>query len=475
MKPRQLLTVSLLAFASLASAEDDVSKSLGLNEFRHVKPGLVSMTCGPSAWESGNYFDNGIPNQNRLFTPDADTVTVKLKAAYFSDAPERSKYWFFLNKYKVQIGIFADISAKGGNLGAPGAGGIPGRLVFFSDDYFLSQRRIADVNTNIYGPVMYTGGGLAIKLTMLEFDRSKEDRLKDTLMKSVAELGSKASAGVPSYLEGPLTALFQTALSAAKSKDDVFGQIMFVLDDRNGVDNPPTSPLRTGDIVIARHYYRKDAIEWDKLCYNPSTAEVFVEVVGKQPEEKQAAAAPKPEVRYEPPALNYVAISLLKNAGADAGKVQDALTYERLVADFQQRKSDAGLISSIAAVTTALNERATDRELNRLVDILARNDGSVSPLEKSDAAIHLSKVLYASQLGFHGFDVTTITHADDCEYLKDERLKADWLTRLFVRLGIANNKYTRDNIDQRSRPIPKTCVEATTQLNNVYKFLLNPT
>lgn len=455
MKALLFLASSLLAFSGFARAADDVQKYLGLNEFRHVKPALTKFDCGEAVWEEGNYFSNGDANRNRLLAPNEDTLTIKLKGARFFDAPERSKFRPWVNKYKVQVGIFADISTKGGSLGAPGAGKIPGRLVFFSDDYFLEQRRIADVNSNIYGPVMYTGGGLAIKLTMLEFDQSKEDQLKDALMKSVAELGTKASAGVPAYLEAPLTTLFQSALSAAKSKDDVFGQIMFVLDDRNGADNPSTSPLRTGDIVIVRQSARNVAINWGELCYDPNTAEVFDKTKGVAP------------------SLNYVTISLLKNAGADAGKVQDALTYERLVADLQQRRADAGLLSSVSAVTTALNEQASNRELKRQVDILAIKDGSVSSLEQSDAANHLSKVLYASQLGFHGFDVATM-NTDDCTYLKDEKLKPEWLTRLFARLAIANSKYTRASIDKLSLPVPKNCVEANRQVEQVYRFLLSP-
>lgn len=458
MNSIRFFAAGVFALSTPAVAADEAEQYLGLNEYRHVKPNRPAVVCGPAAWENGNYFPNGKENAARLFTPNDDTLTVKLKGAYFHYAPETSRWRPWMNKSEVQVGIFADISTKGTAMSAPGAGGIPGRLVFFSDNYILKQRRIADVNTNIYGPVMYTGGGLALKLTMLEFDQSKDDQLADSLMKSVAELGTKASAGVPAYLEGPLTTLFQAALSSAKSKDDIFGQLTFVLDDRNGDSNEPTSPLRTGDMVLVRQADRQKPIDWNTLCYDPATAEVFTDSTSRKP-----------------PALNYVSISLLKNAGADAGRIQDALTYERLVGELQQRKTDTGLIAGVTEVTSALKERATDRELLRQISIVGRADGGVSDLERSDAAALLGRVLYASQLAFNGFISASIIPIDECTFLKNEKVSADSLARLFVRLQGANNKYTRDSIDTLANPAPKNCVEANKNLLKVQRLLLNPT
>lgn len=468
MMKTSLLVAGCLFAVSTAATADETEKYLGLNEYRHVRTNLCTkdlctIKCGPDAWEYGNYFINASEDSKRLFTPNEDTLTVKLKGAYFAYAPETAKLRRWVNKSKVQVGIFADISTKAGALAAPGSAGIPGRLVYFSDNYILKQRRIADVNTNIYGPVMYSGGGLALKLTMLEFDQSKDDQLADTLMKSIAELGAQASVGVPAYLQGPLTALFQSALSAAKSRDDMFGQLTFVLDDRNGSANDPTSPLRTGDIVVVRKAERTTPIDWNNLCYEPGTAEVFVR--------KSKDATPDERTA---PELNYVTISLLKNAGAEAGKIQDALTYERLVSELQQRKTDTGLISSVTEVTTALKERATDRELLRQIDTLGRTDGNATELERFDAVAQLGRVLYASMLAFNGYQTSTIAKLDECAYLKDERVKHESLSRLFVRLKGANNKYTRESIDRLTKPEPTSCVEANRALFEVQQQLLNP-
>lgn len=482
MKPILLFAATLFAVPLIVAAADEPEKNLGLNEFRHVKTSLTAFACGPNAWENGNYFENDPRAAERLFSPNEDTLTIKLKGAYFDYAPERSGWWPRMNKYEVQVGIFAEIGSKGTALTVPGAGGVPGRLVFYSDDHYLGQRRIPDVNTNIYGPVMYPGGGLAIKLSMLEFDQKAGDKLQDTLLKSVAELGSKASSGIPAYLEGPLTSLFQSALSSAKSRDDMFGQITFVLDDRNGRGNAPTSPLRTGDIVVVRQTIRANPIDWNNLCYKPSTGEVYWRET-PEPGKERDRNAPKPNPAdqpgtadgsmYFPPKLNYVTISLMKNAGADAGRIQDALTYERLVAELQQRKSDAGLISSVTAVTTALNERATDRELVRQIEILGRSPGSVSAIERSDAANLVGRVVYASLLDFNGFDLKSIAKLDECAFLRDEKIKQEWLTRLFVRLASANPLYTRVKLAGLASA-PANCVEANRKLLQIHEYLLAP-
>ncbi|QNA89847.1 hypothetical protein G4G28_17580 [Massilia sp. Dwa41.01b] len=346
---------------------------------------------------------------------------------------------------------------------ADGAG-IPGRRVFFSDDHQLNQRRLPDVNTNIYGPVLYSGGGLGVKLSLLEFDQEKGDKLADTLLKSIAELGTRASSGVPGYLQEPLTSLFQSALQGARSKDDLFGQITFVLDDRTGANNEPTSPLRTGDIVFIRQSDRARAIPWDTLCYRPHTAELYERI----PKEQD-----KTIIDELPPKLNYVVISLVKNAGADAGRIQDAFTYERFVAELSQRKSQQGLISGVEEVTLALQSRAAERELFRQIEVLEVPSGNITELERFDAAAPLGKVLYASMLGTGGFDPESVKPNAACLYLKKEKVNPDILSRLLARLARTNDKHTREKF-MRLSTAPKTCVEADKALVDIQNHLLAP-
>lgn len=448
-----IVVAGALLLTSAWTAASDIETYLGLNEFRHVKPGLEGGTCLKDPWEVGNYFPNPAGEQKRLFVPNSDTLTVKLKGAFFNYAPETSI--FRKQKMTVQVGIFAEISPKGAAMSIPGAAGIPGRLVFFSEDHQLNQRRIPDINTNVYGPVLYTGGGLGMKFSLLEFDQSKGDKLADSLLKSIADLGTQASSGVPTYLQGPLTSLFQAAFASAKSKDDLFGQITFVLDDRNGPDNSHTAPLRIGDIVLVRQSDRTKAIPWEQLCYKPSTAEIF-------------------DTKGNPPQLSYVVISLVKNAGADAGRIHDALTYERFVAELSQRNTNTGLISSVDQITSALRERATERELYRRIGILEMKKGSITDLERFDAVAHLSKVLYASGLGTKGFDPLALAANPDCNYLLKEKVSADEFARFLMRLQQTNAKFTRAKLETLYATSPNTCTTANQALKVIQEQLFNP-
>ena len=526
MKSSIIVAVVLLACSSRA-AGGDTELYLGLNEYRHVKAGLEDQRCGADAWEDGNYFRND--DARHLFMPNADTLTIKLKGAYFHYAPETT--WNGFQKQIVQVGIFADITVKGGSMSAPGTAGIPGRLVFFSENHQSRQRRIPDVNTNVYGPVLYTGGGLALKFSILEFDQSRGDKLTDSLLKNIADLGTQASAGVPPYLQGPLTSLFQAALAGAKSKDDLFGQITFVLDDRNGADNMPTSPLRTGDIVFVRQSERSTPVPWKTLCYKPSTGEVFHDDLGareakdgkdgkdgrdgrdgrdgkdgkdgrdgRDAEHKQErgrtpvaaelklaaavghpaapASAQKwttpPSTSEMPPTLNYVTISLVKNAGADVGRIQDALTYERFVSELSQRNTDMGLIASADEVTSAFVKRATERELYRQIDVLAMEKGSVSDMEIYDAVARLSKVLYSSGLEARGFKADTLKTDPYCAYLVNERVSPQLLPRLLAKLLRVNKFHTREKIESMFSPSPTTCVDANVGLKVIQDQLMTP-
>lgn len=474
-----MIVVATLLTSSPWVAGEETQKYLGLNEYRHVKPFTDQQRCGVDAWEDGNYFKNSYPQ--RLFTPNIDTLTIKLKGAYFDYAPETN--WKWAPKPIVQVGIFADITVKGGSMIAPGTAGIPGRLVFFSENHMTRQRRIPDVNTNVYGPVLYTGGGLALKFSILEFDQSNGDKLADNLLKNIADLGAQASAGVPAYLQGPLTSLFQTALASAKSKDDLFGQITFVLDDRNGPDNMPTSPLRTGDIVFVRQSIRNIPVPWKDLCYKPSTGELFIDDRNDSARTTPASVATTtetptrtgaPSTSEKPPQLNYVTISLVKNAGADVGRIQDALTYERFVSELGQRNTDTGLISSMTEVTTALLHRATERELFRQVDVLAMEAGSVSEMEKYDATARLSKVLYATGLEANKFDATTLKADPNCAYLFNERISPALFGRLFARLSRLNKLHTHAKFKILFVPSPSNCAEANNSLQAIHDQLQNP-
>lgn len=449
--PSLLMLVMASAIAPSSGAE--VETYLGLNEFRHIKADLKAKEgeCISNPWEDGNFFINA--DAKRLLIPNTDTIAVKLKAAYFDYAPETSV--FFKQKMTVQVGIFADISPKGSAMAAPGSAGIPGRLVFFSADQQLGQRRIPDINTNVYGPVLYTGGGLGFKFSLLEFDQAEGDKLADSLLKSIADLGTQASSGVPGYLQGPLSSLFQAAFASAKSKDDLFGQITFVLDDRNGSGNAATSPLRTGDIAFVRQSDRTKPIPWANLCYKPATGEIFT---GSE----------------KTPTLSYVVISIVKNAGADAGRIQDALTYERFATELAQRNSSSGIVTSVEEITSALKDRATERELFRRIGVMELDNGSISKFERFEAASHLSKVLYASGLRSKGFDSSAIAANPDCAYLTKERLRGDDLPRLLMRLQQGNENLTRQVLEPLYATAPNSCAAANDALQKIQDKLLNP-
>lgn len=495
--------LSLLVACGACKASD-VETYLGLTDFRHVKTDVTDrVACGDEAWESGNFFRNG--DSARLFSPGADTVTVKLKAAHFPYTPETSIFGRVRNS---QVGIFADVTLKDGAAAAPGTRGISGRLVFYSEDYVQGQLRIPDVNTNIYGPVPYPGGGLSLKLTLLEFDQSTKDQLSDTLLKGIADLGIKASAGVPTYLQGPLGALFQSALAGAKSKDDVFGRITFALDDRNGAENPNTTPLRTGDLVIVRASKRDVRIDWGLLCYNPFTGDVTRgrKTKSQTPRVKQAAqknenglaTTNRPEMQQakqagdegvnnaavsdlqtdalvtnsteEAPGIAFITLSLLKNAGADAGRIQDALAYEQFVQELNNRATTSGLVANTKGVLDALSSHALSKELHRLASVLEMDVGAVSQLERFDAASKLASVLQASALATKSFDVTQQKANASCKYLGEEVVQAQEVDRVLVRLEkalpgvmVATDAALASN--------PTTCADALVQRKAVINLL----
>ncbi|HEY8360819.1 MAG TPA: hypothetical protein VIL30_25455, partial [Ramlibacter sp.] len=354
----------MLSLACAAAAAADQDFYLGGPEFAFVKPTVVAHACR-DVWEKGPYFRN--TDSKRLFTPSSDTLTIKLMQAYFPFAPESTM--FLQPKSNVQIGIFADINLRDGATPIPGAGGIPGRLVFYSEDYELKQRRIDTLNTNVYGPLPYPGGGISMQVSLLEFDQSLTDKLTDSLLSGIADLGVKTAAGVPPYLQGPLTKLFQSAVQGARSRDDKFGQYTLVLDDRNDPDNPITAPLRTGYIVLTRNDKRHERIDWERHCFDPATGEV-----SKEDGNNGLAKAP--------PDFGYVVLAILKNAGADAGRVRDAFTYQQFSSELAERSSSKGIVAGIDEVAVALRARTIANELNRAVGAVAMHDGSITDEER---------------------------------------------------------------------------------------------
>lgn len=412
---------SAFSFSGVYAAETETY--LGMSDFRHVKQGLTEVVCGVNAWEGGNFFVNNAPN--RLFVSGEDTLTIKLKAGSFPYVPETN----FIGRAKAyaQVGIFAEVTLKGGAAGAPGSKGIPGRLVFYNDNYQPGQRRIHAVNTNVFGPVLYPGGGISVQMTLLEFDQETSDKLGDTLLKGVAELGIQASAGVPAALQGALTQLSQAAVQFAKSKDDMFGLSHVVFDDRNGPDNDATSPLRAGDVVFVRASNRHEYVDWGRLCYNPRTGDVTVS--SKDDLTKSSG---------KPSDYGFFVLSFLKNAGADAGTILDALTYEQFVQEKEQRVRATGLIAGAHEAIDALRTKVVARELDKQLRALRSLDGEISFAERFDASLKLSRVIFASarQLGGKATDslANKLSADSSCKFLVEEQIEVTAANKLWQQI-----------------------------------------
>lgn len=431
------LVVAALGAASLNASSEDFEKYYGLADFRYVRSDVTGRRCGSAVWENGNFFK--ITNNKFLFNPNEDTITVKLKNAAYPWIPEST--WLGRERPFGQVGIFADIALKGDATSAPGGKSVPGRLVFYNDNYARGQVRISDVNTNIFGPVLYPGGGVSLKLTLLEFDHEDKDNLADGLLKGIADLGVQASAGVPAYLQGPLGQLSQTALNFAKSKDDIFGKNHVVFDDRNGNDNPMTTPLRTGDVVVIRASNRNVPVDWNSLCYDPTTA-----VVSPDRDKLNSLAADKKK-EFEQKIDNiqleygYTVISFVKNAGADAGKIVDAFTYEQFIQEKEKSVKASGTVAAAAEITEALRQRVVSRELDKQLSIIAANVNAVTDLERFEAGRKVAQVIYVSWPKIGGqptADVLARIGAGDgnsaCSYLKKEIIGPNEMMRMWVQL-----------------------------------------
>lgn len=452
MMLRKMAAASLGLLLATAALAADQQSYLGGAEFAFIKPALADQGCQVS-WEPGPYFRNRVAE--RLFTPNSDTLTIKLMHAYFPYAPEAD--WLGRKSDKVQIGLFADINLRDSGPATPGVGGIPGRLVFYTDDYRLRQRRLPSINSNVYGPVPYPGGGLNVQLTLLEFDQSLKDKLTDSLLSGIADLGIKTSAGVPSYLQGPVTKLFEAAIGGARSRDDKFGQYFVTLDDRNDPDNPATTPLRTGYLVLTRSQQRDTAIDWSAHCFDPATGEVSVNGAQKTP-----------------PAFGYVVLAVLKNAGADAGRVRDAFTYQHFVNELSERSTAQGIVASTKEFTDALKTKAIANELGKAVSTLAMPEGSITTEERFDAATRVAAVIHKMGLQKNAVVLQkTVTGDRFCSYLDSEEILEADHARLMMRLGqVGKGKFELEKVEKIYATAPQTCKESLSQRDALRQLLM---
>lgn len=475
--PMKHFVFAALCATSLNALSDDFEKFYGLADFRYVKSNVDVRRCGDEIWESGNFFKN--KDSKLLFNPNEDTLTVKLKNAAYPWIPESN--WLGRARMFGQVGIFADITLKGDATAAPGGRSVPGRLVFYNDNYARGQVRISDVNTNIFGPVLYPGGGVSLKLTLLEFDHDDKDNLADGLLKGIADLGVQASAGVPAYLQGPLGQLSQTALNFAKAKDDIFGKNHVVFDDRNGNDNPMTTPLRTGDVVIIRASNRNVSVDWNNICYDPTTA-----VVSPDEDKINSLAADKKKdlkqkidtIRQE---YGYTVISFVKNAGADAGRIVDAFTYEQFIQEKEKSVKAAGTVLAAAEITEALRQKVVSRELDKQLAVIAADANAVPELERFEAGRKVAQVVYVSspKLGSEStgkvLEKLGGTGGDSaCSYLRKEIIGPNEMMRLWVQLERLQPGIKGRVNDLLKGSAPESCYAAFEKIDEIRKEVQKP-
>jgi hypothetical protein len=435
----------------------------GLNDFRYVKSGIDSRKCGEEVWEAGTYFRTTKQNDSHLFS-NGDTLTVKLKALRFPFVPETVLRY---KQAKVsQVGLFAEVALKGDQVSGPGESGIPGRLVFYSKDYQPGQIKIPESNTNIFGPVDYSGGGLSLKLTALEFDLDTKDKLTDELLKGVADLGVKASGGIPGYLQGPLVSLSQAAVNSMKSSDDLFAYQNIIFDDQNGAGNPITTPLRTGDLVLIRASNRHQSIQWDDLCFDPSNGSVTSKF------SKEITLSDDQTKRVVPEEISdgYVTISILKNAGADAGHIKDSISYQTFVQKLNGEASAQPLLAGLKEATGALQERLFVKEVERHLRVLEMDSGSISKKDRFDSRFKIAAIIQSSEYFSQGFDTATISKSPKCAYLESERLQPKELTKLFYRIQVGSLGLSRSETNSLLTQ-PRDCNAAYSSLEQLIALI----
>lgn len=439
------------------SAEADHEQLLGISDFRYVKqPPLTTQKpgeprCGQDAWEDGNFFDVRPDATERLFSANTDTLSIRLKSAGFPYVPEtKFRFW---RATSGQIGIFIDANLAAGGASTPGLNQVPGRLIYYDNNYHHGQWRITATNSHVFGPVLYPGGGLALSITLLEFDRDADDVFGNQVLEGLTKLGTEASRGVPPYLVGPLAALSEAVRNAAKAKDDIFGKAYIGFNGKQVANNPRSLSLIAGDIVFVRKANRQRAFNWSNLCYDDSTGAVTTKA--------QIDGAD----RYIMGDVGYVVLSILRNADNEATTVRDALTYDAFVGELEKRRSSVSATASAEAAIDALRRGIIDDTLRRSLNDLV--SPAISPDDRLRAAYVIAHALHAS--------LATLAKgaADDarCSYLKYElRTGADRAV-LLRRLASANSAWTRDKVLEKIGTHQQDCDQSLSSVDTLADFL----
>ena len=420
---------------------------LGISDFRYVKR-LVAGTdpseprCGPAAWEDGNFFNVEQESADRLFAANADTLSIRLKAASFPYFPEKKRFRGDSNV--GQIGIFVDVNVAAGGATTPGISQVPGRLIYFDNDYRKGQARITATNSHVFGPVLYPGGGLSLAITLLEFDRDRDDVFGNQVLEGLTKLGTEASRGVPGYLVGPLAALSDAIRNAAKSQDDIFGKGYIGFNGKQAAGNARTLSLLSGDIVFVRKANRETPFDWANMCYSDATGAV-TESDGK-----------RKDIRSK--FFGYVTLSFLKNADNEATTVKDALTYEAFVKELEKRpaslSASAGAEAALGSLRTSLIDNTLRRNLN---DVVAPG---IAAEERLRAAYVIAHAVHASL-------ATPSAEAlkdPKCAYLQHEARSGAERAILLRRLNDANTHWSRDTLSGKIQAMG-SCAQALAEVD----------
>lgn len=311
-------------------------------------------------WE-GKY----VKNVGSTFVKN-DIISVTLKSAYIYYFPEgrikRASNAIVgsmgeSSPVRGQVAILANVVEFKAGL-APTEAESSGRVIYYSNDVYEGQF----INRSfipIYGPEIFTGEPLMIKLQLMELDQEDNAQLK-AILKNVADLGVAATGPGSSKLIEGLNKIGDSLISS--NADDKFGEYGAVFVPIESRSDEYLPVLRRGDIIFIRNGDRKEPINWNKYCYN----------------ELQALLQVKANVQDAPicnnsltknPEFSYVVVSIQKNVGTH--NMTPTRTLEELQAQIQGSSSITAIRNTSSNFSAQILKNTTDSRVRSAIKKVA--------------------------------------------------------------------------------------------------------
>ncbi|MFV3325114.1 hypothetical protein ACNFG0_01440 [Pseudomonas sp. NY15372] len=331
----------------------------GAVDYRYSRPGTEAATL------SSKYV-SAAKAKNALKT--GDPVTITLKQVYINQLTEFKTPLRYV-RFEPTTGDVAIIASAcespcKRNFGPEGLRN--SKVIFYSND--VRERQFLNLSNlqGIYGPISYTGKPLKIDLYMIELDESGE-QIKQ-LLSNLATLGQTFYP--PAHPAATVLTTLADTFIRDDQDDNIFTYSFDLIAHRSddGILNPNTAYLETGNYILVRSENRERAVPWDNLGFNTPTGRLVY-----RKDNCVNASEPNPSCYFTDSSYAVLEINKAASAIANTNDEQQVL-YSTLRQQIEQASASAPLSTE---KIDALKEELTSIDIrNQSVSALSRIEGS---------------------------------------------------------------------------------------------------